>query len=67
MLFRKRDFLLLEKRLKLLGGEMEFNFNLGEQPLDLHVDTPPYSDDEHLKLQIMRWSVTSFGLVIRKT
>lgn len=66
VLFRKRDFLLLERRLKLIGAEMEFNFNLGQQPLDLHVDTPPYSVDEHLKLQIMRWSVTSFGLIIRK-
>lgn len=66
VLFRKRDFLLLEKRLKLLGGEMEFNFNLGEQPLDLHIDTPPYSVDDHLKLQIMRWTVTSFGIIVTK-
>jgi 2-polyprenyl-3-methyl-5-hydroxy-6-metoxy-1,4-benzoquinol methylase len=66
VLFRKRDFLLLERRLKLMGAELEFNFNLGQQPLDLHIDTPPYSVDEHLKLQIMRWAVTSFGLIIRK-
>jgi SAM-dependent methyltransferase len=66
VLFRKRDFLLLERRLKLMGAELEFNFNLGQQPLDQHIDTPPYSVDEHLKLQIMRWAVTSFGLVIRK-
>ncbi|MFY7746405.1 MAG: SAM-dependent methyltransferase [Erythrobacter sp.] len=67
VLFRKRDFLLLERRLKQMGAVMEFNFNLGQQPLDLHIDAPPYSVDEHLKLQIQRWAVTSFGLIIRKT
>lgn len=67
VLFRKRDFLLLQRRLKLLGAEMEFNFNLGEQPLDQHIDMPPYSHEEHLKLQIMQWAVTSFGLIVRKT
>lgn len=66
VLFRKRDFLVLEHRLKLMGAEMAFNFNLGQQPLDLHIDTPPYGRDEHLKLQIQRWAVTSFGLIVRK-
>lgn len=66
VLFRKRDFLWLEQRLREQGCEMEFNFNLGSQPLDTYIDTPPYSVDEHLKLQIMRWTVTSFGLIIRK-
>lgn len=67
VLFRKRDFLLLNRRLRELGAEMELNFNLGDQPLDQHIDAPPYSQDAHLKLQIMRWSVTSFGLIIRKS
>lgn len=66
VLFRKRDFLLLERRLKLMGAELEFNFNLGRQPLDLYVDTPPFKQDAHLKLQILQWAVTSFGLIIRK-
>lgn len=66
VLFRKRDFLLLERRLKLMGAQMEFNFNLGQQPLDLHIDTPPFKHDAHLKLQIQRWAVTSFGLIVRK-
>lgn len=66
VLFRKRDFLLLERRLKLMGAELEFNFNLGQQPLDLYIDTPPFKQNEHLKLQIQRWAVTSFGLIIRK-
>lgn len=66
VLFRKRDFLLLERRLKLMGAEMEFNFNLGQQPLDLHIDMPPFKPDDHLKLQIQRWVVTSFGLIVHK-
>jgi cyclopropane fatty-acyl-phospholipid synthase-like methyltransferase len=66
VLFRKRDFLWLEQRLKAMDCVMEFNFNLGNQPLDTYIDKPPYSADEHLKLQIMRWTVTSFGLIIRK-
>ena len=67
VLFRKKDFLWLADRLKAKGYEMEFNFNLGQQPMDLHVDVPPYKDDKHLKLQIQEWTVTSFGLIIRKT
>lgn len=66
VLFRKRDFLLLERRLKLMGAEMEFNFNLGQQPLDRHIDVPLYSADGHVKLQIMRWATTSFGLIVHK-
>ncbi|MCP5397088.1 MAG: class I SAM-dependent methyltransferase [Sphingomonadaceae bacterium] len=66
VLFRQRDFLLLQRRLEAMGCEMDFNFNLGEQPLDHYIDRPPYSVDEHLKLQIMRWTVTSFGLIVKK-
>jgi SAM-dependent methyltransferase len=66
VLFRRRDFLALQQRLRLEGAEMEFNFNLGQQPLDQHVDIPPYSHDQHLKLQIEQWAVTSIGLIIRK-
>ncbi|MFB0610765.1 SAM-dependent methyltransferase [Aurantiacibacter poecillastricola] len=66
VLFRQRDFLWLQERLAEMNCEMEFNFNLGRQPLDRYIDSPPYSADEHLKLQIMQWSCTSFGLVVRK-
>lgn len=67
VLFRKRDFRMLQKRLKLIGCEMEFNFNLGSQPLDVHIDVAPYRPDNHLKLQIAQYAVTSFGLIIRKS
>lgn len=66
VLFRKRDFLMLQKRLALQGYDMEFNFNLGDQPLDTHIDVAPYRDNNHLKLLIGQYAVTSFGLIIRR-
>lgn len=66
VIFRRRDFLGLAKRLEAMGFEIEFNFNLGDQPLDKHIDVAPYKVDEHLKLQIQEWTCTSFGLIIRK-
>ncbi|MDJ0979101.1 MAG: class I SAM-dependent methyltransferase [Erythrobacter sp.] len=67
VLFRKRDLLWLQQRLAEQGASMELNFNLGEQPLDKHVDVPPYSRDPHLKLQFENWITTSFGLIVRKS
>ncbi|WP_336980709.1 SAM-dependent methyltransferase [Altererythrobacter fulvus] len=66
VLFRRKDFLHLADRLAKQGCALDFNFNLGKQPLDHHVDLPPYSVDNHLKLQIGRWTTTSFGIVVRK-
>jgi len=65
VLFRKRDFLALEKSLRAKGFEVDFNFNLGDKPLDSHIDLPPYSSDDHLKLQIEQYTVTSFGILVR--
>lgn len=66
VLFRKRDFESLKQRLQLKGYEIDFNFNLGQQPLDLHIDMPPYNPDDHLKLQIEQYVVTSYGVLVRK-
>lgn len=66
VLFRKRDFESLHRRLKTKNCEIDFNFNLGQQPLDLYIDLPPYKPDDHLKLQIENWTVTSFGILVRK-
>ncbi len=67
VLFRKRDLLALAARLTNAGHQIELNFNLGEQPLDRHIDVAPYSSDRHLKLRIAQYVSTSFGLIIRKT
>ncbi len=66
VLFRKRDFLELANRLVAKGCHLAFNFELGEQPLDKHIDVAPYSVDNHLKLRIDEWVTTSFGIVVRK-
>ena len=66
VLFRKRDFEQLEQRLRKKGWEIEFNFNLGDKPLDLYVDVAPFKDNQHLKLQIEEYTVTSFGILVRR-
>jgi cyclopropane fatty-acyl-phospholipid synthase-like methyltransferase len=66
VLFRQRDFLHLANRLRARGHHIELTFELGDQPLDQHVDVAPYSADRHLKLRIERWVTTSFGLIVHK-
>jgi len=66
VLFRKRDFEKLGRRLARKGHEMTFNFDIGDQPADQHIDVPPYTQNPHLKLQIAEWTTTSFGILVRK-
>lgn len=66
VLFRRRDFIELAEGLIADGHEISLNFDVGDMPLDKHVDVPPFSQDNHLKLQIDKWVTTSFGLIIRK-
>lgn len=66
VLFRKRDFVALARRLRRRGHDIVLNFDTGDLPLDLHIDLPPYAQDNHLKLQIAQWVTTSFGLIVRK-
>jgi 2-polyprenyl-3-methyl-5-hydroxy-6-metoxy-1,4-benzoquinol methylase len=66
VLFRKRDFIALAERLHRRGHDIVLNFDTGDQPLDLHIDVPPYSQNDHLKLQIAQWVTTSYGLIVRK-
>jgi 2-polyprenyl-3-methyl-5-hydroxy-6-metoxy-1,4-benzoquinol methylase len=66
-LYRKRDILGLQDRLHGMGCSLlPLNFYAGSLPADLHIDLPPYRQALHLKLQIERYVVTSFGLVICK-
>ena len=66
VLFRRRDFERLGRRLARKGHQIAFNFDIGDQPADRHIDVPPYTQDPHLKIQIAEWTTTSFGLCIRK-
>lgn len=66
VLFRKRDFERLGRRLARAGHQLTLNFDLGDQPADQHIDVPPYTQEPHLKLQIAKWTTTSFGIMVRK-
>lgn len=67
VLFRRRDFEELARRLIAQGHEvMPITFDSGDKDLDRVIDLPPYANDPHLKLALMRWVSTSFGLTVRK-
>ena len=66
VLFRRYDFERMAQELGDQGFDISINFDLGDLPADKHVDLPPYKPDNHLKLKIMRWVTTSFGLVVRR-
>ena len=67
VIFRRRDFEELAERLIAAGHEvMPITFDSGDSELDRVIDLPPYSHDHHLKLLLMRWVTTSFGMVVRK-
>lgn len=67
VLFRRRDFEELATRLIRQGHEvMPITFDSGETEPDRVIDLPPYSGDLHLKLALLRWVSTSFGMIVRK-
>lgn len=66
VLFKRKHFEQLAKSLRRRGREIELDFDLGSQPEDQHIDLPPYSHDGHLKLALMGFNTTSFGLIIRR-
>jgi hypothetical protein len=67
VIFRRRDFEALAERLIAQGHEVfPITFDSGDSELDRFIDLPPYSSDPHLKLQLLRWVATSFGMIVRK-
>ena len=67
VLFRRRDFEELARRLIAQGHEViPITFDSGDRELDRVIDLPPYANDPHLKLALMRWVSTSFGMTVRK-
>ncbi len=67
VLFRRRDLEQLAQRLKREGHQIDFNFDPGDQPQDFHIDVPPYSTDNHLKLKLEGFVTTSIGIIVRKS
>ncbi len=82
VLFRKKDFLELSKRLDKSGHKLlDPDFNVGDRVLDKFIDVPPYAVGEgwlskdqwndpkqsaHLKLAIDGFACTCFGIVVVK-
>jgi cyclopropane fatty-acyl-phospholipid synthase-like methyltransferase len=67
VLFRRCDLEQFGSELADLGCAVEFNFDLGELPSDHYVDVPPYTANEHLKLQVDQWVTTSFGIAFTRS
>lgn len=68
VIFRRRDFEELARRLIAQGHEVfPITFDSGTEELDRVIDLPPYASDPHLKLALMRWVSTSFGMTVRKS
>jgi 2-polyprenyl-3-methyl-5-hydroxy-6-metoxy-1,4-benzoquinol methylase len=66
VLYKRKHLEELANKLRDQGCEIVLDFQLGDQPEDQHVDVPPYSGDNHLKLALMGFTSTSFGLIIRR-
>lgn len=67
VLFRRRDMERLALRLISRGHEVaQIKLDSGREPLDEHIDIPPYANDPHLKMALSRYVITSFGIIARK-
>jgi hypothetical protein len=66
VIYRRRDIVAFMRRMSELGHTVRLNLNPGHQPLDHHIDLPPYVKDPHVKLLLERWITTSVGLLIEK-
>lgn len=67
VLFRQQDIVRVTCELANMGYHViELNFNPGSGVLDRYVDVPPYSSDQHVKLQIENFYCTSIGIIVCK-
>jgi len=66
VIFRRRDIEELQRRAAQKGWILDVDFTPGTQPLDYHVDFPPYSAENHLKLRLMGHTCTSIGLAFTR-
>lgn len=64
VIYRKRDFQRIAKKLRRQGFKIELDFTQGKMPYDAIVDEPPYTGNIHLKLRLDDYVATSFGLII---
>lgn len=67
VIFRRRDMEMLREELEAEGYTIApFNFNPGKEPVDQHIDAPPYSSSPHLKIKLEGYVSTSIGLIVTK-
>ncbi|RXJ81111.1 glycosyltransferase family 2 protein [Arcobacter sp. F2176] len=67
VLFRKKDIERIVQKLQEMGHEVEkINYEGGDMPIDKYIDLPPYLEDNHIKLLLDKYVITSIGLIIRK-
>lgn len=66
VIYRMRDIKDLAEKIRRNGYEIALNFNLGEGRMDKYYDIPPYSEWNHIKLQLDKYVTTSYGLLIKK-
>lgn len=67
VIYRQKDFEKIANTLRSQRHKIELDFSFGNDSLDLHVDTPPYKQDVHLRLEIGGYVCTSYGLIIKKS
>lgn len=67
VIYRRRDILELIDRLEHRGHLVEpMKVGPAAHAFDFHIDTPPYTHNPHLKLELAGFTTTSIGLVIRR-
>ena len=68
VIFRLKDIEWIVAALRDAGHDVEpLDLSTGSRELDRHVDTAPYSQDRHLRLDLFGYASTSIGLIIRKS
>lgn len=68
VIFRRSDIEGIVRQLQAEGHDVEpISWDPGDKPFDKHIDWPPYSQDQHLRLALRRYAATSIGLILRKS
>lgn len=67
VLYRRRDFEALADKLGAMGIELApLEFEPGDGILDRYIDLPPYKGGIHLRLPFLDYTITSFGLILKR-
>ncbi len=67
VLFRRRDIERLVLDLHRAGHRvMPITYDQGQGEVARHIDLPPYSHDDQLKIAVRKYVSTSFGLIVQR-